>query len=87
MQEQTISDDERVSRGKDFGEQDCTDKENPYVSRPPCSLVEGFRLMHKSFCTHFDWVRLVNSGNLAFCSSLEAGWDPNRNVADSMSLK
>lgn len=32
LREQGITEEERVERGKELGEQDCTDFENPYVS-------------------------------------------------------
>lgn len=62
MREQGISEEERVRRGKELGEQDYTDFENPYVSVPSCSNHPTYA--HTS-CTvsllHVEYHRLRSS--------------------------
>ena len=53
MLEQGISEEERIKRGKEMGEQDCTDFQNVYV-RVLLFLTSSFVSAYRANLTSFD---------------------------------
>lgn len=69
-----ISDQERIARGKELGEQDCTDKENPYVrsslfTRRALSLS----IVNSLYIRFERWSFRASGAFFLKCPALDAG--------------